>query len=126
MSRAAGSTRGSDLTSLTLPPTGGPVGEPPLPAELAHGLTAKPLSPGRLALRRFLRHKAAVASLVVLVVLVLMVIFAQHFSKYGETATGTGPAFPGPSRAHLFGTDSTGRDQYARGLLGGRPSPFVG
>jgi peptide/nickel transport system permease protein len=97
----------------------------------AAGVAPKSASPTRLALRRFLRHKAAVASLVVLVVLVLMVIFAPTTARYTEierltNPDGTSMLTVSPRGDAWFGTDQLGRDLYARIIWGGRVSLAIG
>ncbi len=79
--------------------------------------------------RRFLQHRMAVASLVLLVVLGVLSAAAPLI----ETALGV-DAFTAdlynrlqpPSKRHLLGTDELGRDLFVRLLYGGRVSLTVG
>jgi peptide/nickel transport system permease protein len=87
------------------------------------------LSPGRLRLGRFLRHRAAVASLAVLLVLVALVAAAPLVEAWlgvDHTAMDWMAANRPPSLAHPLGTDALGRDVFVRLLYGGRVSLAVG
>jgi peptide/nickel transport system permease protein len=94
--------------------------------DAAVGLSAKPLTPSRLAWRRFRRHKLALISAVVLVILVLLAVFAPALTKYTPTQSGTGTPLKGPSSGHPMGTDQIGRDVWTQVLYGGRVSLLVG
>ncbi|KFL25715.1 peptide ABC transporter permease [Devosia sp. 17-2-E-8] len=89
---------------------------------------APPQSYGRRALRRFLKHKAAVAGLLFLLVMGLIVLIGPIVSPYAFDAQdfmliGS----PGPiSSAHWLGTDELGRDALTRLIHGGRISLAVG
>lgn len=82
-------------------------------------------SPQRLIVRRFLRHRAAVAALIVLGALVLAVVLAP-LSPYSPTDQNPREFFQPPSAQHWFGTDELGRDVFTRILYGGRISLTVG
>jgi peptide/nickel transport system permease protein len=91
---------------------------------------ARARSQWQLILRRFLRHKLAVAGTVVLAALALLAIFAPQVAPYplnptldSETLAG---AMSPPSAQHWFGTDELGRDQLTRVLFAGRVSLFAG
>lgn len=83
-------------------------------------------SPWRTALRRFLRHKAAVVSSVVLLIIVVGAVFAPWIAGHDPNAIDLTAHNAPPSAAHWLGTDSTGRDELARLLYGGRISLGVG
>ena len=82
---------------------------------------------------RFFRNKAAVAGLIALVSIGLFALFggliAQYerdfvdFSLIGSNASKGVPSF---ENGHYFGTDSNGRDLYARVVQGTRISLMVG
>ena len=97
----------------------------------AVGLSAESLSPGRLAFRRFLTHRAAVGSVFVLLVLVVWVLLAPVTARYGvneqifDISKGPNQNLP-PSRLAWFGTDIIGRDVYSRVLYGVRVSLIIG
>ncbi|MCL4128270.1 UNVERIFIED_CONTAM: hypothetical protein GTU68_014852 [Idotea baltica] len=73
-----------------------------------------------------MRNKAAMISLCVLTVMTLAVIFLPMFSQYAYDDTDWYALHEAPSAAHLFGTDSLGRDLFVRTLVGGRISLMVG
>ncbi|MGH3588665.1 MAG: ABC transporter permease [Pseudonocardia sp.] len=71
----------------------------------------------QLVLRRFLHHRLAVGSLVVLVLLVLLAYVGGALWQYdpGEFTPDKSDA---PSPTHPFGTDSAGKDQFAQVMRG--------
>jgi peptide/nickel transport system permease protein len=71
----------------------------------------------RIIAGRFLRHKLAMAGLVVFVLLTLGSIIIPHFWKYNY-ATITDQFATGPSAAHPFGVDLIGHDMLAQVLSG--------
>jgi peptide/nickel transport system permease protein len=80
-------------------------------------------SPFRRALARFRSHRLAMTGIVILVLLVIGAIVVPEKAAYDQDLfNGHKP----PSAAHLFGTDSIGRDVFARTLLGARVSLIVG
>lgn len=87
------------------------------------------LGPGALALRRFLQHRAAVASLVVLCMLAAAAAAAPWVEAWlgvdAEAVDWLAASQP-PSAAHPLGTDELGRDLLVRLLYGGRVSLMVG
>jgi len=95
------------------------------------GLSSESLSPGRLAYRRFLTHRAAVLSVFVLALLILWVVLSPVTARYGvneqvfDISKGPNQNLP-PSRIAWFGTDIIGRDVYSRVLYGVRVSLIIG
>ncbi|MGZ5217634.1 MAG: ABC transporter permease, partial [Caldimonas sp.] len=87
---------------------------------------ARGVSPWAEAWRRFLRHRLAVAGLVVLVAMVLMVAFGPLLWKVSINDIDFGARLKTPTLAHPFGTDDLGQDVFARMLYGGRISLSVG
>jgi peptide/nickel transport system permease protein len=71
----------------------------------------------QLVLRRFMQHRLAVGSLVVLVLLILLAYVGGALWQYdfGEFTPDKSDA---PSLAHPFGTDAAGKDQFAQVLRG--------
>lgn len=84
------------------------------------------LSPGRLAARRFFRHRLAVAGLVVLGFLALAAIFLPMVIDADPNQVNPAAFRSGPTEGHPLGTDSAGRDVLARLVAGGRVSLMVG
>jgi peptide/nickel transport system permease protein len=78
-----------------------------------------------LVVKRFARHRLALASLVILVLLVLVAIFANFLTPYDPYAQIFQPTLA-PSSAHLLGTDDLGRDEFSRLILGARVSLGIG
>ncbi len=89
----------------------------------------RPRARAALLWRRFLRHRLAVASGLLLLVLVLLSLAApliEHWLGVVQWQTDLLSRLQGPSLAHPLGTDELGRDLLARLLHGGRVSLFVG
>ena len=79
----------------------------------------------RRAAEKFCRNKLAVISLIILLVLILLAIFADKICTYDPLAenykeNGMIDKYSAPSAEHILGTDSIGRDVFARLLYGGR------
>ena len=75
----------------------------------------------QIVLRRFVRHKLAVASLFVLATIILIAIFAPVLSPFDPTDIEVGNDFLAPGsvgvdgvRIHYLGTDTIGRDYWSR------------
>jgi len=83
-------------------------------------------TPRRLALRRFLRHRLAVASLVVLVLMALTAALAPLLAPYSPTAQDLLNTLSSPSASHVLGTDDLGRDILSRLIYGGRITLGIG
>jgi peptide/nickel transport system permease protein len=79
----------------------------------------------RLTVRRFMRHRLAVAGVVVLILICLSAILAPSITQ-DPNALSVSERKQGPSSAHWFGTDEAGRDIFARTLHGGRISLAIG
>lgn len=76
--------------------------------------------------RRGLPPPTVLLSGAVLLLIVVVVIAPSLFTGHRPDATDPVHALQGPSGAHLFGTDQTGRDLFARVLYGARPSLLLG
>jgi peptide/nickel transport system permease protein len=63
-----------------------------------------------------------VACTIVLALMAVLVIFGSILAPQSPSAVNLEAALQGPSWAHLFGTDATGRDIFSRVLAGARPS----
>ena len=78
------------------------------------------------AAERFFQHKLAAGALIFLaveIVLILVLPSALHLDPYTTDRAAFGAA---PDAVHMLGTDTTGRDVFARLIYGGRVSLFVG
>lgn len=92
-------------------------------------LVQKRRSQGRIIFDRFVRNRVAVGGAVFLIVLFLYCFLGPalwhvdpnqaHFTRVSDTLAP-------PSWEHPFGTDSVGRDQFARAMVGGQVSLVVG
>lgn len=87
--------------------------------------------PGRTrrsrALRRFLRHRLAMAGVVVIVLLLLATALGPYLLPYDDLHIDLRHRFQPPlAGPHLLGSDQLGRDQLARLLMAGRVSLTVG
>jgi len=80
----------------------------------------------RLARDRFLAHRLAVASVLVLLLLMLVVLVGPILSPYSPEHTNLDLRYQPPSPAHVMGTDSLGRDLLTRIMFGGRVSLTIG
>jgi peptide/nickel transport system permease protein len=80
-------------------------------------------SPMRKALRRFRRHRLAMIGVIIIAVLVVAALLGSEPAALTPNLRETNKP---PSLQHPFGTDRTGRDVFARTLVGGRVSLSVG
>lgn len=78
----------------------------------------------RLVLNRFLKHKLAVAGLILFTLIVLMALFAPLLAPHDPYAVGA--SYQKPSAEHWLGTDQSGRDVLSRLIYGSRVSLAVG
>lgn len=94
-------------------------------ADQAADLKSEHISFSTLLLRRFLRHRPAVVSMLILCLLVASAILAPNLSSDPDKVN-LNQKFQAPSLTHPMGTDGLGREQLARILYGGRISLTVG
>ena len=89
-------------------------------------LEPEPRTQWQLIRRRFLHHKLAVISIVVLLLLILICFGAHWIAPYpkGKQDLILGPV--GPSKQHWFGTDQLGKDQLTTLLYAGQVSLKIG
>ncbi|MGH2562746.1 MAG: ABC transporter permease [Thermomicrobiales bacterium] len=90
------------------------------------GRVARPRSLLRDALRRLGRNPGAVAGAVVLAVIMFLAVFAPIVAPFDPIEQDSQAIRARPSREHLFGADTFGRDIFSRVLYGGRMSLPVG
>ncbi len=93
---------------------------------LVEGAEPKARSQWQLFRRRFLRHKAAVISTVVLLILIVACFGATWIAPYARNEQDLAAAAQGPSTAHWMGTDRLGRDLLTEILYAGQISLEIG
>lgn len=76
--------------------------------------------------RRFRKNKLAIFALVMLIILAILVIAGPKLSGYSYEQVDPKARNNFPSASHWFGTDSLGRDLFARVWQGGRVSLIIG
>ncbi|MEW4266265.1 ABC transporter permease [Priestia megaterium] len=86
----------------------------------------KNLSPWAIARKKFVKNKLAMISLAFMIVITLLAIFAPLLTKADITRIDYMAMNAAPSSEHWFGTDTNGRDVFARTLYGGRTSLLIG
>lgn len=89
-------------------------------------LQRKHRSPFQLALRRFLKNKLAIIGMIVLLVIILGGVFAPFITDHNPRKADLLLIEQHPTTEHLLGTDSSGRDNFARLLYGARVSLTIG
>lgn len=87
---------------------------------------AEPGEPKNHVVRRFRRHKLAVAGLIVLVALILVAVLAPQLAPHDPNYIDMTTFQERPSRAHLLGLDQVGRDVLSRLIFASRISLAVG
>ena len=83
-------------------------------------------SPGRMALRRFLRNRRALVAAALLGIVGLSALVVPWISPHDYREQDYDHIFKGPTAKYWMGTDSLGRDLFTRLFLGGRVSFMVG
>jgi len=79
----------------------------------------------RRVIRVFFGRKVAVFGMAIIILLILTAIFAAWLAPYDPYTMDMGHTLEQPSRAHLLGTDSLGRDVLSRLIYGSRSSLLV-
>jgi len=103
---------------------------PAVSADELAGIESVSISPGRQAFRRYLHHKGAVISTVVLAVMIIFVLLSSVTARYGvnqqviKITEGKNQNLSPNSKA-WFGTDDTGYDLYSRIIYGTRVSLYL-
>jgi peptide/nickel transport system permease protein len=93
----------------------------------ADELEAPPLTLRQLTWRRFRRHKMAIFGTVMLALLFFYAFGGTlFFTEAAANRTETAARLQSPSIAHLFGTDTVGRDILLRTIYGGQISLIIG
>lgn len=79
----------------------------------------------RTVIRRFVRHRLAMISLLVLAVIFLASIFGRFIWRFDYLERDTANLSQAPSWLHPFGTDSLGKDMLALTLRGAQRSILI-
>ena len=85
-----------------------------------------PKSPFQLAVQRLVRNRVAVAGAIALSLIVLGCVLLPSLLHLDPTRTQPALRNLAPSSRYWFGTDSLGRDLFARVMVGGQASLLVG
>jgi peptide/nickel transport system permease protein len=83
-------------------------------------------STGNRALRKMMSNRLAIVGLIIFSIILLSSIFAPLLTSHDPQKIDLRSMLNSPSWDHIFGTDRTGRDVFARILYGGRVSILVG
>jgi peptide/nickel transport system permease protein len=117
---------GRDLQTQVEAPTpvlpGGETGAEPLMPEVKEPPAR---SQWQLFVRRFLRHRLAILSILVLVLLYIVISFPHLFAPYPLNPKTLAQPH-GPTLKHLLGTDDLGRDQQTRVMYAAHLSMTIG
>ena len=77
-------------------------------------------------MREFSKNKMALAGLLFIIAILAFAILAPFIAPYSPTHIDTENILAAPSRAHIFGTDTLGRDIFSRIVYGSRISLSIG
>lgn len=83
-------------------------------------------STGNRALRKMMSNRLAMVGLIMFSIILLSSIFAPLLTSHDPQKIDLRSMLNSPSWDHIFGTDRTGRDVFARILYSGRVSILVG
>jgi peptide/nickel transport system permease protein len=98
---------------------------PTLKPETLEGV--QPLTPGQLIWRRFRKHRMAVIGAIGIIAMVVFIVVGSIFiPESAANSTDLIQRLHTPDAAHVFGTDSIGRDVFNRIIYGGQISLFIG
>ncbi len=106
--------------------------EPDLHHDDSIGVLQTSLSPKRMAAKRFVNHRAAFVSAIVLTMIVIFVVLSPITTRYGinESIFKAEAGHPNQNLAPFnlawFGTDGNGRDLYSRIIYGAQVSLMIG
>lgn len=103
-----------------------PVATPAERAQSLQALSSASSSNRMTVVRRFRQNKLAVAGLAIIVIFYVVAIIAPWIARYDFAALQSGMRNTPPSFEHWLGTDRSGRDVYARLVIGGRVSLAAG
>ncbi len=78
------------------------------------------------AWRRFKQNKVAIGSFILLIIISVMTVVGPYLTPFDFAAINENARNAAPNSVHWFGTDSVGRDMFARVWKGGRVSILIG
>ncbi len=76
--------------------------------------------------QKFIHNKLAILGLALLLIVVVLTVAAPLFTRYDPAFNNPSIRYQLPSSEHMLGTDSIGRDVWARLIYGGRFSILIG
>ncbi|MGH3010083.1 MAG: ABC transporter permease [Gaiellaceae bacterium] len=117
-----GDTMATADGSLLAPPPGG------VESTAEAGLEIKARSQWSYVRSRFMRHRLAMVSLILLIAIFLVGAFASYIAPYSFSSLNLSAILSPPTTAghHFFGTDGLGEDYFSRVIYGVRTSEEVG
>lgn len=77
-------------------------------------------------IQKFMHNKLAIVGLTMLFIVVFLSVAAPLFTKHDPAFNNPSIRYQPPSSEHILGTDSIGRDVWARLIYGGRFSLLIG
>lgn len=77
-------------------------------------------------IRELAKNKMALAGLIFIILILLFAVFAPFIAPYDPSHIDMKNILASPSRAHVFGTDTLGRDIFSRIVYGSRISLSIG
>lgn len=86
------------------------------------------LKPGSMKYvwRSVSHNKGAMAGMILMLVVIVLCILSPYICRYDYAKVTMADAYQAPGAAHLFGTDSMGRDLLSRVLYGARYTLIIG
>jgi peptide/nickel transport system permease protein len=94
---------------------------------LGRDIASAPLTPQQLIWRRFRKHRMALGGMIGFTLLMLFIIIGSSIvAEKKANEVDLKARLSGPTLEHWMGTDSTGRDIFARIIHGGQISLLVG
>lgn len=79
-----------------------------------------------IRIRAFMKNKLSIIGLVIIVILIVLSLIAPLITTFDPFEIDVVSRLKAPSAEHIFGTDSLGRDVFARVIYGTRISLIVG
>jgi peptide/nickel transport system permease protein len=99
---------------------------PIAPLERQEDIRFEPITPNQLIWRRFKHHRGAMFGLVGVCCIITFIVLCSILVPYEQsTRPDVVNKLSAPSASHYFGTDTTGRDVFARIVFGGQISLAV-